>query len=122
MAELSASRRLQAEARLRDLRVTFAQLFPGREIRDDSRLAGQFVTETGDGRELSAMAVADMMGTMQILFERSTYGSDVQRDMRAVANWAHRLWPDVEWDVIWRAVRQTVPPASQIEAWSRLRA
>lgn len=94
--------------------------FPGAALRDDSRLAYQFIVADGEGANMEAAAVAAEMACVQQLHSETDYGKTVQREMRQVAQWARAHYGAVAWSDIWAIVRETFVPACKLEATKRL--
>ena len=110
--------RALVDVRTAELREALAA-YPDAELRDDSRLAYQFVTGDGDGGGLSAEATAAEMATIQFLYSKTEYGRFMQPDLRRIADWAKHNYPAVSWSEVWTIVRDTMVPACKLEAAKR---
>ena len=90
--------------------------YPDAVLRDDSRLAFQFIAEQEGGGAMAASAVAAEMATVQLLYSKTEYNALMQRDLRAIADWAKATHPAVPWSEVWTIVRETMVPACKLQA------
>lgn len=119
IAETEGADVVEMQARKEQL-VEALGRFPNATLRDDSKLAYQFIAAEGDGAAMRAETAAAEMASVQQLYSETKYGQIVQRDMRMVAEWAKANYRAVPWSDIWAIVRETIVPACKLEATKRL--
>ena len=83
----------------------------GEELRDDSRLAYQYIVNGGD-----AALVAHELLTINFLYKHTRYDAHCQTGLKQVADLAHQWYPNVPWSVIWTVVREYGVPAMKFFA------
>ena len=111
----------QAEARERLLEIEGAlEEFPNCSLRDDSRLAFQYATNTGDAAEMPFEDVVREIVSVQFLFNESCYNQLCQQDMKQVAAHYHERYPHVSWRQLWTIVRSHMIPCAKLEAADRV--
>jgi len=119
LGALAEGRRANAERRLAPLRERLASFDPPIEVRDDSKLAWGYATQTGDARTMDMQTVADEMATTQFLYAQTCYNALMQDDMKRVAEYHKAANPDVGWTKLWKVVTEHFVPVCKIEAVER---
>lgn len=103
-----------AEQEARDARrVMLEKLMSqnGGALRDDSRLAHQYILHGGD-----VQLVAQELLTVNFLYENTRYNEHCQKGLRQIANQAHVCYPDIPWSLVWSVVREYGVPAMKFFA------
>lgn len=93
---------------------------PNCELRDDSRLAWLYITQTDDGGGMLLTDVVKEMRTVQFLYNATPYNDLCQSDMKRVAEHMKQRYPNVSWKAVWALVRETMVPFMKIEAVRRV--
>lgn len=83
----------------------------GQPLRDDSRLASQFIRRGGD-----VALVAHEILCVNYLFENTRYDEHCQTGLKQIADHAHSVYPQLPWSVIWSVVREYGVPAMKFFA------
>ena len=78
----------------------------GESVRDDSRLAYQYMCNGGD-----ASLVAHELLCVNFLYKNTNYDAHCQTGLKQIADLAHQTYPNLPWNVIWSVVREYGVPA-----------
>lgn len=101
LQKLNEPEQQQAQTRLSHLSHSLGKMpWYGEEVRDDSRLAWIYCTDS----RLDADEVAHEMSTVHFLYQNTKYPQVVQDRLRAAANFLHEQYPDISWTTLWRLV------------------
>lgn len=111
--EAFESRRAALQARVVDL---YGDAY---RVRDDSRLAFNYLTATGDGKDMELDQVACELAQAQFLYACTDFKA-MWEDARKVADRVRAENPLVSWKRTWQLVREHMDPCIKLEAVRRV--
>jgi hypothetical protein len=85
-------------------------------VRDDSRLAFNFLTGGGDRADLTEDHVVNELAHAQFLYSHTNYKELWEKDTRALATCIRNKYPLVSWKRTWQLVREHMDPCIKLEA------
>lgn len=118
-AEWDCGVREAFDSRREELRTRLVELYgEAYHVRDDSRLAFNYLTATGDGKDMKLDQVACELAQAQFLYACTDY-KHMWDDARKVADRVRAQHPLVTWKRTWQLVREHMDPCIKLEAVRR---
>lgn len=119
IVQLGEDEQLETRQKLLELTTAIEAAAPGFTVRDDSRLAWQYATHTGDAQTMTRAQVVSEIVVIQHLYGRTSYNELLQKDMKEVAAAFKVQYPHIKWRDLWHIVREHMIPIIKLEAVAR---
>jgi hypothetical protein len=119
LAALPADERAAAGALREALLSSVREFGPQYTVRDDSRLAYDYLRGDGDAATMSLEQLTAELIVAQYLHASTGYRQLWSEDMKTIAKVYKQRFPNISWARLWTILRETMDPCLKLEALLR---